>query len=31
MEKARKQAERQVQQLLQKFGVIHATIGFRPA
>lgn len=31
MEKARKQAERQVQQLLEKFGVIHATIGFRPA
>jgi len=31
MEKARKQAERQVQQLLEKFGVTRATIGFRPS
>jgi hypothetical protein len=31
MEKARKQAERQVQQLLEKFGVKRVTIGFRPA
>jgi hypothetical protein len=31
MEKARKQAERQVQQLLEKFGITHTTIGFRPA
>jgi hypothetical protein len=31
MEKARKQAERQVQQLLEKLGITHATIGFRPA
>jgi hypothetical protein len=31
MEKARKQAERQMQQLLERFGVTHATIGFRPS
>jgi hypothetical protein len=31
MEKARKQAERQVQQILEKFGITRATIGFRPA
>jgi hypothetical protein len=31
MEKARRQAERQVQQLLQKLGITRATIGFRPA
>jgi len=31
MEKARKQAERQVQQLLEKFGVTRTTIGWRPA
>jgi hypothetical protein len=31
MEKARKQAERQIQQLLEKFGVTQTTIGWRPA
>jgi hypothetical protein len=31
MEKARKQAERQVQQLLEKFGVTRTTIGWRPS
>jgi hypothetical protein len=31
MEKARQQAEREVQQLLQRLGIKKATIGFRPA
>jgi hypothetical protein len=31
MEKARKQAERQVTQLLEKFGITRVTIGFQPA
>jgi hypothetical protein len=31
MEKARKQAERQIQQLLEKFGVSRTTIGWRPS
>jgi len=31
MEKARKQAERQLQELLQKFGVTRVTIGWRPS
>ena len=31
MEKARRQAERQLQQLFEKFGVTRTTIGWRPA
>jgi Protein of unknown function (DUF4230) len=31
MEKARRQAEKQMQQLLEKFGISQTTIGFRPA
>jgi hypothetical protein len=31
MEKARRQAERQLQQLFEKFGVSRTTIGWRPA
>jgi ATP/maltotriose-dependent transcriptional regulator MalT len=31
MEKARRQAERYLQQLFEKFGVTRTTVGFRPA